>query len=220
MVAALSLELRLMSATPLDGLPDDELVGRVKDKDEASFAVLVRRHSSKMLWVVNRIVRNKATAEELVQDTWLVVVEGLGSFENRSSFKTWLFRILTNKAITRAQREARSVPESSLRGVDDLPVSLDTRFDPNGNWLIPPSAWGVDTPEEIVSRDETLAVVSKTIGEMPSTHSMVIMLRDKEGWTSEEVCEFLNLSEANQRVILHRARAKVRDVLEKLWGKV
>ena len=189
--------------------------------DERAFEALVERYHASLLRVAMLYVKNRSVAEEVVQETWLGVIRGLDRFERRSLLRTWIFRILTNTAKTRAVREGRSVPFSSLaspeaeegpsvdperfRGVDD-------RW--SGHWASPPQSWA-DVPERQLVAKETLAVVHEAIAALPLMQAKVITLRDVEGWSSEEVCALLDLSEGNQRVLLHRARSKVRAELER-----
>ena len=172
-----------------------------------------------MLRVARMYTSSRAVAEEVVQEAWLGVISGIGRFEGRSSLKTWIFRIVANVAKTRGEREGRSIPLSSVSGTEDE----DGRsVDPDrfltggrwaGHWTSAPSRWS-ELPEERLVGDETLAVVQDAIAALPETQRTVITLRDVEGWSADEVRNVLDLSETNQRVILHRARAKVRRALE------
>jgi len=195
---------------------DEETLAALRRGDERVFVELVQQHHSLMLRVASRYVRNQAVAEEVVQETWLGVLNGLRNFEGRASLKTWMFRILTNRAITRAEREGRAVPFSSLGdpGPDEPAVDPD-RFRPEGDrW---PGGWKCfpePLPEEHLLERETLALIDSAIADLPERQHTVITLRDIEGWSSEEVCQALAISEANQRVLLHRARSKVRRCLE------
>jgi RNA polymerase sigma-70 factor (ECF subfamily) len=161
-------------------------------------------------------VRDRAVAEEVVQETWLAVLRGLDRFEERSTFKTWLFRILVNRARTRGERESRSAPFSSLAGAADEPSVDPDRFlpadDPRapGAWAAPPLAW----PEDRLLSQETLDVISAAIDALPEAQRTVITLRDVEGFSAEEVSTALGITDGNQRVLLHRARSKVRKALE------
>jgi RNA polymerase sigma-70 factor (ECF subfamily) len=194
------------------------LVDGLRAGDEAAFAELMRLYGASMLRVAQLYVRSRAVAEEVVQEAWLAVFRGISRFEGRSSLKTWLFRILTNTAKTRAVREGRSVPFSALAGDEDGPsvdpdrfMGPDERFP--GHWSAPPQSWGA-SPEERLVADETLEVIRAEIGKLPPTQALVITMRDVEGFGSEEVCNALEISETNQRVLLHRARTKVRRALE------
>jgi len=167
-----------------------------------------------MLRVAQLYVGSRAAAEEVVQDTWIGVLNGIGRFEGRSSLKTWIFRILTNIAKTRGQREGRSVPFSALGSGDDQAVDPD-RFAQDGQWASPPRSFG---PEERLLGRETLDVVERAIAALPPSQALVITMRDVEGFGAEETRNVLGISETNQRVLLHRARAKVRQALEDYLG--
>jgi RNA polymerase sigma-70 factor (ECF subfamily) len=187
--------------------------------DERAFAALVEEHGATMLRVAQMYVSSRAVAEEVVQEAWLGVISGIGRFEGRSSLKTWIFRILTNRAKTRGEREGRSVPFSSLGGDGDgeeVTVDADRfqsggRFD--GHWTSSPSRWS-ELPESRLVGKETIGVAQAAIDALPETQRTVITMRDIDGWSSEDVRNVLGLSESNQRVLLHRARAKVRLALE------
>ena len=197
------------------------LVEQLRSGNEAAFVSLIDRYAPTMLRLAMVYVRARAIAEEVVQETWMAVLEGLNRFEGRSSLKTWLFRILTNCAITRAQREGRSIPFSSLEAIDtdhaehavdpDQFLPADHRW--SGHWVSFPSNWQ-EIPEERLLSQETRAHLEKAINALPPSQREIIILRDIEGWSSVETCGFLGISEVNQRVLLHRARTKVRTVLE------
>jgi RNA polymerase sigma-70 factor, ECF subfamily len=192
------------------------LIAMLRSGNEAAFASLVDRYSGTMLRLAMIYIRARAVAEEVVQETWLAVLEGLSRFEGRSSLKTWMFRILTNVAKTRAQREGRSVSFSALSDDDSDAVesAVDPdRFLPTGHWVSFPSAWE-EMPEERLLSQETYACIERAIENLLPSQREIITLRDIEGWTSEETCSALGISEGNQRVLLHRARSKVRRTLE------
>ena len=190
---------------------DERLVEALRNHDEAAFASLLDRYSASMARVARLYVRSSAVAEEVVQDAWLAVLEGIDRFEGRSSLKTWIFRILTNIAKTRGERESRSLPFSALEDADEPAVDPD-RFVLR-HWAVPPDSWRTLPAERLLSQ-ETLGVVARAIEALPPSQQAVISLRDVEGWSSEEVRNVLDLSETNQRVLLHRARSKVRRALE------
>lgn len=198
---------------------DRALAERLRAGDEAAFMTLVEQLQPAMLRVARMYVSTPAVAEEVVQETWLGVLRGLDGFEGRSSLRTWIFRILTNIAKTRGRREGRSLPFASLAG-DDLnaPAIDPDRFDapmaaPRGHWSTLPVDWA-GVPEARLLDRETLEVIGRAIVGLPPMQAEVIRLRDALGWTSEEVRNALDLTETNQRVLLHRARAKVRSALE------
>ena len=200
---------------------DARIVDALRAGDEAAFTMLVQDWSPAMLRVARIYVPTRAIAEEVVQDTWIAVLRGIDRFEGRSSLRTWVFRILTNTSKTRGERERRTVPLSALDDPVRVPepaVSPDRFLDadhPNfpGHWASPPASWS-EQPEEKLLGAETRAVIDAAIARLPPAQRAVISLRDVQGWDSEDVCNVLGVSETNQRVLLHRARAKVRQALE------
>jgi RNA polymerase sigma-70 factor, ECF subfamily len=196
------------------------LLARLRDGDERAFTELVDRYQPALTSVALRYVGSRSVAEEVVQETWVGLLRGIDGFEGRSSLKTWIFRILVNTAMSRSRGERRCRPFSSLGSPgDDEPVDADRFIEGSGerwhgHWAAAPSDWAT-VPEERLLATETLACVSRAIESLPPRQRDVIVLRDVEGWSSEEVREALVLTEANQRVLLHRARAKVRAVLER-----
>jgi RNA polymerase sigma-70 factor (ECF subfamily) len=202
---------------------DLALIDRIRAGDEAAFMALVELLQPSMLRVAAMYISTRAVAEEVVQDTWIGVLRGLDRFEGRSSLRTWIFRILTNTAKTRGLREGRSVPFTSLAGDDlEAPAVDPDRFDtaagdPRGHWSSLPDDWR-GMPEDRLVGSETLAVIAGAIEALPPTQAEVIRLRDVQGWTAEEVRNALDLTETNQRVLLHRARARVRGALERYFS--
>jgi len=201
----------------------DRLVAALKSGDETAFAGLMDAYNSSLLRVATIYVGSRAVAEEVVQETWLGVVRGLDRFEGRSSLKTWIFKILTNTASTRGARERRCVPFSSLTDDDGSPLDPDRFFGSDhdrypGHWSVGPTPW--ETPEEGLLAGETREVILSAIDALPPSQRAVISLRDVEGWSSADVCDALELSEGNQRVLLHRARTKVRCALEGYYDAV
>jgi RNA polymerase sigma-70 factor, ECF subfamily len=197
--------------------PEDALlVEGLRAGDEAAFAAVMRMYGRGMLRVAEMYVSSRAVAEDVVQEAWVGVLRGIGRFEGRSSLKTWLYRIVANTAKTRGVRESRSVPFSSLgddgdEGTVDADRFLGSGDRFPGHWAVPPQAWA---PEGRLLADETLGVVERAIDKLPPAQRAVITMRDVQGFTSEEACNALDLTETNQRVLLHRARAKVRRALE------
>jgi RNA polymerase sigma-70 factor (ECF subfamily) len=184
--------------------------------DEQAFLALVKRHHPAMLRVASLYVKSRASAEEVVQDAWLGVLRGLHLFEGRSSLKSWIFRIVVNCARTRGARDGRTVPLSSLDGAGEEgpSVSPDRFLDEGerwaGHWAQPPQPW----PDERVESSEMVALVREALEALPEAQRTVMTLRDVDGWDAPAVCELLEISEANQRVLLHRARSKVRGHVE------
>jgi RNA polymerase sigma-70 factor (ECF subfamily) len=202
---------------------DAAVVAALRRGDEKTFAALIDRYHNSLLRLAMSYVATREQAEDVVQETWLGVLNGIDRFEGRSSLKTWIFRILVNRAKTRGVRERRSVPFSSLEGEgDDKEPAVDpSRFQEgtrwSGYWSAPPVSWrGI--PEERLLSAETRAVVEDAIAMLPDGQRAVITLRDVRGFTAPETCEVLGLTEANQRVLLHRARSKVRARLEEYLG--
>ena len=197
---------------------DARLVDGLRRRDEAAFAELMREYGASMLRVAQMYVSSRAVAEEVVQEAWLAVLKGIDRFEGRSSLKTWIFRILANTAKTRGVREARTVPLSALGDEDgESVVDVDRFFGPDarfpGHWSAPPESWA-GGPEGRLIADETLDVIRREIELLPPLQAAVITMRDIEGFSAEDVCNSLEISETNQRVLLHRARSKVRRALE------
>jgi RNA polymerase sigma-70 factor, ECF subfamily len=204
---------------------DLALVEALRRGDETAFMMLVDRYQPSMLRIARMYVSTRAVAEEVVQEAWLGVLKGLDTFEGRSSLRTWIFRILTNIAKTRGQRESRSAPFSSVwaPSSEDEPAVDPDRFiadgqDWAGGWARPPAPWETE-PEQRLLSEETLSKVRAAIDALPTNQREVIRLRDVLGWTSQEVCNALEISETNQRVLLHRARSKVRRALEGYLGQ-
>jgi RNA polymerase sigma-70 factor, ECF subfamily len=205
------------SHSPLAGTQESELIQALRAGDESAFAELVERYHAGFVRVARMYVRDRAVAEEVAQETWLAVLGAIDRFEARSSLKTWLYRILTNRAKTRGERESRSVPFSSIGDPDEPAVDPD-RFQSEGGqypggWKEFPQPWEGD-PEERLLAGETRQLILATIETLPSNQRAVITLRDVEGFGADEVCNVLELSDTNQRVLLHRARSKVRRALE------
>ena len=188
---------------------DEALVAKLQAGDEAAFAMLVRAHHASLARLATSIVGSRALADEVVQDTWLAVVRGVHAFEGRSSLRTWLFRILVNRARTTAGKERR---------VDTgFDVESD-RFDATGVWSAPPVPWSEQVDDRLVA--EQLAPMARTVIDMlPDLQRQVLLLRDVEGLPAADVADLLGVTDGNQRVLLHRARAKVRAELEAKLGK-
>jgi RNA polymerase sigma-70 factor, ECF subfamily len=200
--------------------PDERaLVAALRDGDEGAFTSLVERYHASMVNLARGYVGNRATAEEVVQEAWVAALRGIGRFEERAALSTWLFRVVINQAKTRAVRERRSVPMSALTGGDDEPAVDPDRFNPEGHpsapggWAVPPRSWAAQ-PEERLVAGETRRMLAEAIEALPGLQSQVVRLRDVQGLTAEEVCELLEITDGNQRVLLHRGRSKVRQALE------
>jgi RNA polymerase sigma-70 factor (ECF subfamily) len=201
--------------SPSPSSDDLALIQQLRARDEAAFMTLVERLQPTLIRVARMYVGSQAVAEEVAQETWLGVLQGIDRFQGRSSLRTWIFRICTNIAKTRGQREGRSTPFASLAGDDlDAPSLPDVWFQgpdsahPNA-WSTLPADW-MSLPQERLESSELRWLLGRAIDALPPMQAEVIRLRDVLGWTSEEVRNALELSETNQRVLLHRARAKVR----------
>jgi RNA polymerase sigma-70 factor (ECF subfamily) len=193
------------------------LLERLRAGDRAAFGTLVTRHGGALLRLAATFVKDRSIAEEVVQDAWVAALENLDGFEGRASLRTWLFHIVSNKARTRLTRDSRTVPFSAFAGPDegDDPAVSPDRFDERGMWKDPPGAWSEENPERLAHGKETQAVIEQAIAALPEAQRAVITLRDVEGLGTEEICNLLGVTVSNQRVLLHRARSKVREALEK-----
>ncbi len=200
----------------------DAIVERLRAGDEAAFRELVRRHHKAMVRFAETFVPSRAVAEEVAQEAWLGVVKGIDRFEGRSSLSTWIFRIVANIARTRGERERRTVPTADLSQelADGRPSVPPGRFSGppgRGAWSQPPTHWS-DLPDERLLSEHTFASVAAVASDLSENQRRVFVLRDIQGWSSAEVCDLLELTEGNQRVLLHRARSRVRAALENELG--
>jgi RNA polymerase sigma-70 factor (ECF subfamily) len=210
----------MTGTTPTTYADEQQLLAALRMGDDEAFAWLLDEYDARLRRLARDFVSTEAVAEEVVQETWLGVIRGLGRFEGRSSLKTWIYQILINTARTRGVKEHRSLPFSSAATMGDGDDGWTGVFDPErfrtggdwaGWWADPPKPW---QPDEQVERAAVLELVRDAIAMLPESQRIVISLRDLDGWTSNEVCNVLGISQTNQRVILHRARARVRAVLD------
>lgn len=186
---------------------DLELLTRLRDGDEEAFVVLVARYQQPMLQLARAYVPSRAVAEEAVQDTWMGVVKGIERFEGRSAFKTWLFRILINRARSAGVREHRHASREPHHAVDPI------QFDSNGQWANPVERWTEDSEDRLEARTWG-PILQSGLEDLPPRQRQVVVLRDMEELSSDEVCELLDISTGNQRVLLHRGRTRLREILE------
>jgi len=202
---------------------DEAVVIALRARDERVFIDLVQRYQRPLLRLAQTFVPSQAVAEEVVQDTWIAVIKGIDRFEGRSSLRTWVFKILTYQAKSRGERERRSIPMSAFQTADggpDEPAVDPSRFRPpgdsrvSGHWAEPPADWGSDAETRLLGR-EAQEVIASAMDTRPPAQRLVMTLRDLEGWDSTEVRTALEISPGNQRVMLHRARSKVRASLER-----
>lgn len=199
---------------------EQSLLAALRERNEAAFTALVEEHGPAMHRLALTFVRSAALADDVVQDAWIGVLRGIDRFEGRSSLKTWILQIVANTAKTRALREARSTPFSALLDEHEpAPAVPPSRFfgggaQHPGGWVSHPRPWD-DLPESKLLSSETRGVIEHEISGLPAGQRLVITLRDVEGWEPGEVCGLLELTESNQRVLLHRARSRIRAALER-----
>jgi RNA polymerase sigma-70 factor (ECF subfamily) len=209
-------------ANAAESEPDDlVLVAALRAGDEDAFTRLVERYHASLVRIAGLFVPDHGVAEEVAQETWIGVLQGIGGFAGRSSFRTWLFSILANQARRRGARERRTIPFAALARPPDEgpdPAVEPERFIPPGaayagHWASPPRPW--ELPETAALFRETRAEIARAVAGLPPNQRAVITLRDIAGWPAAEVCNLLSISETNQRVLLHRARSRVRRALER-----
>jgi RNA polymerase sigma-70 factor, ECF subfamily len=206
---------------------EDDLIRRLRDGDEAAFAALVDSYHGPMIRFARGFVNDQTVAEEVVQDAWLGVLNGLAGFAGRSSVKSWIFAIVANKAKTRAGKEARSIPFSAMAAREasgnELAVDPDRFLGADaewpGHWARPPESWGERPEERLLSR-ETMLQFTRILESLPPAQRAVMILRDVEGHDAKSVCNILGVTETNVRVLLHRARSRVRGQLEHYFADV
>ncbi len=203
---------------------EQSLLTRLKAGDESAFNELVNRHHGALVRMAMGHVADREVAEEVVQDTWMAVIEGLDRFEGRSSLRTWVFGILIHKAKDRGVREKRHVTFSAFTSLDD---EAEEAVDPSrfrqsgewaGHWAFPPQPWDEQTPEKLLASQQAVSAMNKAIEALPANLKDVLILRDVEGVEAREVCKLLNITETNLYVRLHRARERVRAAVEQALG--
>jgi RNA polymerase sigma-70 factor, ECF subfamily len=203
----------------VDSGTDAQLLTALRAGDERAFVTLVHLHHDAMLRLASSFVPNGAVAEEVVQDTWVGVLRGIDGFEGRSSFRTWLFRILVNRARTAGVRERRTIAVGDSGAVGDTEAAVAaSRFDSGGSWVSPPEHW-IEEVEDRIEAGKLAGFLRTAIEDLPDRQRQVVTLRDIEGLTSEEVCSVLEISEINQRVLLHRGRSRLRQAVETGFGR-
>lgn len=196
------------------------LLARLRQGDEGAFNELVTRHHGPLIRSAMGYVADREVAEEVVQDTWMAVINGLDLFEGRSSLRTWIFGIMIHKAKDRGVREKRHVNFSSFESVDDEgEEAVDpSRFHQSGewagHWAFPPQPWDDQTPEKLMASQQAVSAMQNAIEALPKNLKEVLILRDVEGIEAKEVCELLKITETNLYVRLHRARERVRQAVE------
>jgi len=198
------------------GRDQAELVDALKAGDEGAFQWVVRKHWSGMMRVATSMLGNKSIAVEVVQETWETVLKEISRFRQESSLSTWIYRIMVNRARRTGKKEARSIPLSSFRDRDDDqgPVRAADEFASNGRWKSPVHGWRMIDPQTEAINKEGIAILAKGLEQLPERQKIIVTLRDVEGLGSKEVCEMLDITEANQRLLLHRGRTRLRHMLE------
>jgi RNA polymerase sigma-70 factor (ECF subfamily) len=206
--------------TPSLAKGEDSLIARLRKGDEGAFDELVSRHHGALIRMAMGYVADRELAEEVVQDTWMAVIESLDRFEGRSSLRTWIFGILIHKAKDRGVREKRHSTFSAFESYDDEhdeavdPARFQQSGEWAGHWAFPPQPWDDQTPEKLLANRQAVDAMQRAIDELPATLKSVLILRDVEGVESNEICELLAITETNLYVRLHRARERVRQAVE------
>jgi len=220
----LSLEARSLSMGTGVTYTEQELIARLRQGDEGAFDELVNRHHGALIRMAMGYVADREVAEEVVQDTWMAVIQGLGRFEGRSSLRTWIFGIMIHKAKDRGVREKRHTTFSAFESFDDDGEEIvdPSRFHQSGewagHWALPPQPWDEQTPEKLLAGRQAVNAMERAIDALPPTLKEVLVLRDIEGVDAKEVCDILRITEMNLYVRLHRARERVRAAVEKALG--
>jgi RNA polymerase sigma-70 factor (ECF subfamily) len=198
---------------PHRNLPgDDELIPKLLENDETAYRQVVSAYHGMMIYIA-RSIAGDAIADEIAQEAWVAVLKALPDFERRSSLKTWIMRIVSNTAKSRLRHESRTVSiEDSLNESGDM--VNPGRFDERGHWSSPPSIWHADTPDSLLSSAELRACIDNALKELPTLQRTIVSLRDIQGMDMELICKILDVSESNARVLLHRARSRLREAID------
>lgn len=197
-------------------MTEQVLIQRLLDADEAAYRQVVTDYQSSMLYVARAIV-GTAIAEEVVQEAWLSVIKALPKFEGRSSLKTWILRIVSNSAKSRLRKESKHFSAGNAADLEVIGMPKE-RFSDDGYWAIPPSRWNIESPDELLTSAELQACMREAMDKLPPIQQTILSLRDMEGMSMQEICKILAISESNSRVLLHRARTKVFQAIEKFQG--
>tara|TARA_R110000796_G_scaffold252513_1_gene387286 strand:+ start:776 stop:1378 length:603 start_codon:yes stop_codon:yes gene_type:complete len=193
---------------------DADLIKGLVEGERGAFETLYRRHNTSMVRVASAILRNPASGEEVAHETWIAVLRNINSFEGRSSLAGWIFTILSNRAKTRVKRDGRSV----ALDISDHGNDADETFDARGNWKNLPELWDEITPERVIAGRQIMDHVAQTIEDLPPAQRAVLVLRGQQELEAQEVCEILDITEGNMRILLHRARRSVRDAIDAVAG--
>ena len=196
---------------------EQELIQRLLAGDENAFRQAVKNYQNTMLYVARSLV-GTAIADEVVQEAWLSIIKALPNFEGRSSLKTWIIRIVSNSAKSRLRKERRSTSVGDANDIEALSIP-DERFQENGHWAAPPQQWNCASPDEILASEQLKSVIYQCIDKLPPLQQSLIVLREMEDMPMEEICKILDISESNSRVLLHRARTRIWQAIEKHQGQ-
>jgi len=201
----------------MENIDEQDLIKLLLSGDEKAYRHVVKNYHNSMHYVARSIV-GTAIADEVVQEAWVSVIKALPRFEGRSSLKTWILRIVSNSAKSRLRKESRHFSAGNANDMEALNIP-DERFSENGHWASPPSHWNIASPDALIAEEELNAVIRQTIDKLPEIQQAIISLRDMDGLSMEEICKILEISESNSRVLLHRARSKIWQAIEKHQGK-
>jgi len=194
-------------------MKEQELIRKLINKDEDTFRYAIKTYNSSMYYVASAIVGD-SIADEVVQEAWVAIIRALPKFEGRSSLKTWILRIVSNGAKTRLRKESRMVSMGDANDMEISGVTAD-RFKSNGTWQTPPNAWQAETPESLLASEQLKGKMEQAVDQLPEMQKTVLILREIEGLEMEEICKILDISESNSRVLLHRARTRLWDTIDK-----
>ncbi len=197
---------------------EQALIKQLISGDEQAYRHVVKNYQSSMLYVARSIV-GTSIADEIVQDAWLSVIKALPKFEGRSSLKTWILRIVSNSAKSRLRKESRQFAAGDAADLEILSSLPSEKFNDNGSWATPPKHWDIASPDALIASEELNNIVRRAIDKLPSLQQSIVTLREMEGLKMEDICKILEISESNSRVLLHRARTKIWQAIDKHQGK-
>ena len=197
-------------------MTEQDLISRLIDGDEKAYREVVTDYHSSMLYVARAIV-GTAIADEIVQEAWISVIKALPKFEGRSSLKTWILRIVSNNAKSRLRKESRHFSAGDAADLEVIGMPQE-RFSDDGHWAVPPSRWNIESPDQLLTSEELQTCMREAIDKLPLIQQTILSLRDMDGMSMQEICKILEISDSNSRVLLHRARIKVFQAIEKFQG--
>jgi len=197
-------------------MSEQNLIKRLLDGDEKAYQQVVTDYHASMLYVARAIV-GTAIADEVVQEAWVSVIKALPKFEGRSSLKTWILRIVSNNAKSRLRKESRHFSAGDAADLEVIGMP-ENRFSDDGHWAVPPQRWNIESPDELLTSQELQSCMQQAIDKLPPVQQAILSLRDMNDMNMTEICKILDISESNSRVLLHRARTKVFQAIEKFQG--